>query len=59
MSPNVFEINEVQIYKKINVVVNFIQCSFLLCYRKNVGPVKFLQDQYMPGVTGPTGPVSF
>ena len=44
---------------KINVVVNFMQFSLLLCYRKNVGPVKFLQDQQLLGVTGPTGLVSF
>ena len=41
---------------KINVLVNFMQCSFLLFQRKNVGPVKNLQDQQMLGVTGPTGP---
>ena len=44
---------------KINVVVNLMQFSFLLCLRKNVGPVKNLQDQQMQAVTGPTGPVSF
>ena len=30
MSPNIFAINEDKIIK-INVVVNFMQCSFLLC----------------------------
>ena len=59
MSPNVFDINEDKIYKDNCIVVNFMQCSFLLCYRKNVGPVNILQDQQMLGVTGSTGPVSF
>ena len=59
MSPYVFEINEDKFYKNNFVVVNFMQYSFLLCQRKNVGPVNILQDQQMLGVTGPTGPVSF
>ena len=43
---------------KINVVVNLMQCSFLLCLRKNIGPVNILQDfavGALLGVTGPTG----
>ena len=58
MSPNVFEMNEDKSIK-INVVVNLMQFSFLLCLRKKIGPVKILQAQQMLGVTGPTGPVSF
>ena len=33
MSPNVFEINEDD-FIKIHVLVNFMQCFFLLCKRK-------------------------
>ena len=36
---------------------------FFLVYiyvkEKIVGPLKILQDQYILGVTGPTGPVTF
>ena len=41
------------------LLVYLMQFSFLLFYKKKLGPVKILQDQQMLGVTSPTGPVSF
>ena len=39
--------------------LDFMQCFFLFILKKKiVGAVKFLQDQYILGVTGPTGPVT-
>ena len=32
--------------------------SFFYIKERFVGPVKFLQDQWILGVTGPTGPVT-
>ena len=58
MSPNVFEINEDKIYKD-KCCVECYAMFFLVMLKKNVGPVKIMQDQQMLGVTGPTGPVSF
>ena len=53
-----FEINEDKIYKD-KCCGEFYAIFFLVMLKKNVGPVKFLQDQQMLGVTGPTGLVSF
>ena len=53
-----FEINEDKIYKD-KCCGEFYAMFFLVMLKKNVGPVKILQDQQMLGVTGPTGPVSF
>ena len=58
MSPNVFGINEDKIYKD-KCCGEFHAMFFLDLLKKNVGPVKRLQDQQMLCVTGPTGPVSF
>ena len=49
MSPNVFEINE----DRINVVSEFYAMFFLVMLKNN------LEDQYILGVTGPMGPVTF
>ena len=39
----------------------WISCNVFSCYvkEKNVGPLKNFQDQYILGVTGPTGQVTF
>ena len=58
MSPNVFEINEDKIYKD-KYCGEFYAIFFLVMLKRNVGPIKILQDQQILGVTGPTGPVSF
>ena len=59
MSPNVFEINEDKMNK--NKCWKGILCNVFSCYVKEkiVGPVEILQDQYILGVNGPTGPVTF
>ena len=38
-----------------------ILCNAFSCYAKEkcVGPVQVLQDQYILGVTGPMGPITF
>ena len=44
---------------KINLVYGFYAMLFLFILNKRfVSPVKYLQDQYILGVTGPTGPVT-
>ena len=59
MSPNVFEINEDKIYKDKCCGEFYAMFCIVMLKKKNVGPVKILQDQQMLGVTGPTGPASF
>ena len=56
--PNVFEKNEDEITK--NKCCLWILCNVFSFYIKEkfVGPVKSLQDLYILGVTGPTGPVT-
>ena len=56
--PNVFEINEDDINK--DKCYLWILCNVFSFYIKEkfVGLVKFLQDQYLGGVTVPTGPVT-
>ena len=44
MSPNIFEINEDKM-NKINVEGEFYAMFSFVMLRKNVGPVKLLQDQ--------------
>ena len=48
MSPNVFEINEDKSYKD-ECCGEFNAMFFLVMLKKNVGPVKILQDQQMLG----------
>ena len=59
MSPIVFEINEDKIYKAKCCGESYAMFFLVMLKKNNVGPVNFLQDQQMLGVTGPTGPVSF
>ena len=54
MSPNIFEINEDKI-NEINVV-NFFSCFVQETF---VGLVNILQEHWILGVTGPTGPVTY
>ena len=54
MSPNSFEINEDKI-NEMNVV-NFFSCFVQETF---VELVNILQEHWILGVTGPTGPVTF
>ena len=59
MSPIVFEINEDDIYKDKCCGESYAMFFLVMVKKKNVGLVNILQDQYMLGVTGPTGTVPF
>ena len=59
MSPIVFEINEDTIYKDKCCGESYAMFFLLLMIKKKCRASKHLQDQYMLGVTGPTGLVSF
>ena len=45
MPPNVFERNKVKIYKDECCGEFYPMFFLIICQRKDVGPVKYLQDQ--------------